>query len=88
MVNTIPSTSTGRGTQQILFNVPLGQRPQIGSTRTITLTQARQMGLLAPGCRLQPVTPNSNSTHNKVCDNSHIKFNLVHINMLTIKYRI
>jgi len=66
MVNTIPSTSTGRNTQQILLNVPIGQRSQISSTRTITLTQARQMGLIAPGCRLQPVTPNTNPTHNKV----------------------
>lgn len=69
MVNTIPSTSTGRNTQQILLNVPIGQRSQIGSTRTITLTQARQMGLLAPGCRLQPVASNTNSTQNKVCHN-------------------
>jgi len=67
MVNTLPSTSTGRSTQQILLNVPIGQRPQLGSTRTITLTQARQMGLLAPGCRLQPVTSNPSTTQNKVC---------------------
>lgn len=67
MVNSIPSTSTGRSTQQILLNVPIGQRPQLGSTRTITLSQARQMGLLAPGCRLRPVTSNTNSTQNKVC---------------------
>lgn len=68
MVNTIPSTSTGRNsTQQILLNVPIGQRPQLAATRTITLTQARQMGLLAPGCRLQPVTPNTSNTQNKVC---------------------
>jgi len=67
MVNTLPSTSTGRSTQQILLNVPIGQRPQLGSTRTITLTQARQMGLLAPGCRLQPLPSNPNTTQNKVC---------------------
>jgi len=66
MVNTLPSTSTGRSTQQILLNVPIGQRPQLGSTRTITLTQARQMGLIAPGCRLQPVTSNPSTTQNKV----------------------
>lgn len=65
MVNTLPSTSTGRSTQQILLNVPIGQRPQLGSTRTITLTQARQMGLIAPGCRLQPVTSNPSTTQNK-----------------------
>ncbi|XP_022169169.1 protein lin-54 homolog [Myzus persicae] len=65
MVNTLPSTSTGRNTQQILLNVPIGQRPQLGSTRTITLTQARQMGLLTPGCRLQTVTSNSSTTQNK-----------------------
>ncbi|XP_060880821.1 protein lin-54 homolog [Metopolophium dirhodum] len=65
MVNTLPSTSTGRSTQQILLNVPIGQRPQLGSTRTITLTQARQMGLLTPGCRLQPVTSNPSTTQNK-----------------------
>jgi len=69
MVNTLPSTSTGRSTQQILLNVPVGHRPQLGSTRTITLTQARQMGLIAPGCRLQPVTSNSSTTQNKVCYN-------------------
>lgn len=69
MVNTLPSTSTGRSTQQILLNVPIGQRPQLGSTRTITLTQARQMGLLAPGCRLQHVTSNPSTTQNKVCYN-------------------
>jgi len=69
MVNTLPSTSTGRSTQQILLNVPIGQRPQLGSTRTITLTQARQMGLLAPGCRLQPVTSSPGTTQNKVCYN-------------------
>lgn len=69
MVNTIPSTSTGRNSKQILLNVPIGQRPQLGCTRTITLTQARQMGLLAPGCRLQPVKPNTSTTQNKVCFN-------------------
>jgi hypothetical protein len=67
MVNSIPSTSTGRNTQQIVLNVPIGQRPQLGSTRTITLSQARQMGLLAPGCRLQPVASSTNTTQNKVC---------------------
>lgn len=65
----IPSTSTGRSTQQIVFNMPIGQRPQLGSTRTITLSQARQMGLITPGCRLQPVNSNTNTTQNKVCDN-------------------
>ncbi|XP_025415888.1 protein lin-54 homolog isoform X2 [Sipha flava] len=65
MVNSIPSTSTGRNTQQIVLNVPIGQRPQLGSTRTITLSQARQMGLLAPGCRLQPVASSTNTTQNK-----------------------
>ncbi|XP_050429417.1 protein lin-54 homolog isoform X2 [Adelges cooleyi] len=65
MVNTVPSLSTGKGAQQILLNVPIGQRPQLGTTRTITLTQARQMGLLTPGCRLQPVTSNSNTLQNK-----------------------
>lgn len=76
MLNTIPtgipSTSTGRSAQQIVFNVPIGQRPQLGSTRTITLSQARQMGLITPGCRLQPVNSNTNTTQNKVCNN--IKF--------------
>lgn len=72
MVNSIPSTSSGRSTQQILFNVPIGQRSQLGSTRTITLTQARQMGLIAPGCRLQPVTSNANTTQNKVCCEKYI----------------
>lgn len=66
----IPSTSTGRN-KQIVFNVPIGQRPQPGSTRTITLSQARQMGLLAPGCRLQPITSSSNVTQNKVCDSKY-----------------
>lgn len=66
MVNSLPSTSTGRNAQQILLNVPIGQRPQLGSTRTITLMQARQMGLLASG-RLQHVPSNSNTTQNKVC---------------------
>jgi len=70
----IPTTSTGRN-QQIVFNVPIGQRPQLGSTRTITLTQARQMGLLAPGCRLQTVTSSSNVTQNKVCDNKYSTYN-------------
>ncbi|CAH1714236.1 protein lin-54 homolog [Aphis gossypii] len=65
MVNTLPSTSTGRNTQQILLNVPIGQRAQLGSTRTITLSQARQMGLLAPGCRLQHVSSNPNTAQNK-----------------------
>lgn len=74
MVNTVPSTSTGRNTQQILLNVPIGQRQPLGSTRTITLTQARQMGLLAPGCRLQPVTSNSNTVQNKVYHNKYDKF--------------
>jgi len=67
MVNTISNTNAGRNTQQIVLNVPIGQRPPVGSTRTITLTQARQMGLLAPGCRFQPVTSNANNTtQNKV----------------------
>lgn len=83
MVNTIPSTSTGRGTQQILLNVPIGSRPQLGSTRTITLSQARQMGLLAPGCRLQPVTPSTNSTQNKVFIIYYKTYTLV---FFTIKY--
>jgi len=70
MVNTLPSTSTGRSSQQFLLNVPIGQRPQLSSTtRTITLTQARQMGLIAPGCRFQPVTSNPSTTQNKVCYN-------------------
>jgi len=66
MVNTISSTSTGRSTQQFLLNVPIGQRPPVGTTRTITLTQARQMGIITSGCRLQPVTSNANTTQNKV----------------------
>lgn len=66
MVNTLPSTSTGRSTQQILLNVPIGQRPQLGPTRTIKVTQVRQMNVLTPGCRLQPVT-SSSITQNKVC---------------------
>lgn len=72
MVNTLPSTSTGRNTQQILLNVPIGQRAQLGSTRTITLSQARQMGLLAPGCRLQHVSSNPNTAQNKVYYNSFL----------------
>ncbi|XP_050531926.1 protein lin-54 homolog [Daktulosphaira vitifoliae] len=65
MVNSIPNLNTGKGTQQILLNVPVGQRPHLSTARTITLTQARQMGLLTPGCRLQPVTTNSSTTQNK-----------------------
>lgn len=82
MVNTIPSTSTGRNTQQILFNVPIGQRPPLGSTRTITLTQARQMGLLAPGSRFQPLTSNSNTVQNKVY---HIKYD-IYLEFLNLLY--
>lgn len=83
MVNTLPNTSTGRNTQQIVLNVPIGQRSQLGSTRTITLTQARQMGLLASGCRLQPVTSNTNTTtQNKVCYNLMIKNYSLKLNLI------